>query len=121
MVNFVDFAQMADEWLDYLPWVYNESPEVSITYPEQGETVPYNTIDPVIIEVDASDSDGSVVKVEFFANGDKVAEDTTGYDGWQGPWHPVSDGDFTLTARAMDDEGASATSDAIDITIGYVY
>jgi len=121
MVNFVDFAQMADEWLDYLPWVYNESPEVSITYPEQGETVPYNTIDPVIIEVDASDSDGSVVKVEFFANGDKVAEDTSGYDGWQGPWHPVSDGDFTLTARAMDDEGASATSEAIDITIGYVY
>jgi len=121
VVNFTDFAQLADEWLDHLPWTQNEPPDVSITYPEQGEMVPYNTIDPVIIEADASDSDGSVVKVEFFANGDKVAEDTTGYDGWQGPWHPVSDGDFTLTARATDDDGATTTSDAIDITIGYVW
>ena len=120
LVNFKDMAIVAGEWLDFMPWAWNEAPEVSISSPDGSEMVPYNTIDPVIIEADASDIDGEVVKVEFFANGSKVAEDTNGSNGWQGFWHPISDGDFTLTAEATDDDGASTISAAVEVTVGYV-
>ncbi|MHC4865049.1 MAG: LamG-like jellyroll fold domain-containing protein [Planctomycetota bacterium] len=119
-VTFRDFAIFAAEWLDFMPWAWNEPPEVIITSPDGSATVPYNTIDPVIIEADASDVEGIVVKVEFFADGSKVATDYNGGNGWQGAWHPPSDGPFTLTARATDDDGATTTSPPVQIEIGYV-
>jgi len=121
IVNFKDIAIVAGQWLDFMPWAWNEPPEVVITSPDGSETVPYNTIDPVVIEADASDSDGTVVKVEFFADAIKVAEDNNGANGWQGAWHPVSDGQFTLTAKATDDDGATATSPAVQVEVGYVW
>jgi len=121
VVNFRDIAIVAGQWLSALSWALNEPPTVSITSPDGSSIVPYNTIEPVVIYADAFDTDGTVVKVEFFADGGKVAEDSNGSDGWQGAWHPSSDGLFTLTATATDDDGATATSAPVEVQIGYVW
>ena len=74
--------------------------------------------DTIEIEAEASDIKGNVVKVEFFANGSKIGEDTTGGDGWTMSWSDLSDGDYDLTAKATDNEGSSAISPVITISCG---
>ncbi len=97
------------------PPVLNQPPNVNITNP-QDEAVfgSYQTIE---IEANAWDVDGSVVKVEFFANGSKIGEDVDGSDGWKTNWyeHPAST--YSLTAKATDNDGAAATSPAVGITV----
>ena len=53
--------------------VANALPTVSITNPTNNATVP----PPVTINASASDPDGTVTLVEFFANGSKIGEDST--------------------------------------------
>jgi len=93
----------------------NWPPNVTITQPEDGAMFnPFQTID---IEASALDLDGSVVMVEFFANGNKIAEDTDGSDGWTTSWSDHAVGSYSLTATATDDGGAATTSVAIVITV----
>lgn len=90
-------------------------PNVNITYPLDGaELSCYQTI---VVEAHAWDIDGSVVSVEFFADGTKIGEDNDGTDGWTTNWsdHPIST--YTLTARAIDDDEAMTTSPAVTITL----
>lgn len=93
----------------------NWPPNVIITQPEDGdEFSPDGTIE---IEADALDFDGYVVMVEFFANGNKIAEDTDGSDGWTTSWSDHPEGTYSLTAQATDNEGAATTSPAVEITV----
>ena len=93
----------------------NWPPYVTITQPEDGAVfTPSQTIE---IEADALDFDGSVVKVEFFANGNKIAEDTDGSDGWTTSWSDHPEGSYSLTAQATDNEGAATTSPAVEISV----
>jgi hypothetical protein len=110
--------------------VPNEPPLVAITAPADGTS--YDSSPQTIrIEAEASDEDGFVVKVEFFANGTKIGEDTDGSDGWAMDWtnYPLdhidpasrprsrSSSSAELTARATDDD--RATTDSQAITVGY--
>ena len=93
----------------------NWPPYVTITKPQDGARLsPSQTIE---IEADALDFDGSVVMVEFFANGNKIAEDTDGTDGWTTNWSDHPEGSYSLTATATDDEGAATTSSAVEIIV----
>jgi hypothetical protein len=57
------------------------------------------------ITVAASDSDGTVVRVEFYKNGtDLIGVDTDGADGWSYNWTGMSAGSYALTAVAYDNE-----------------
>jgi len=97
------------------PPVPNQPPNVNITNPQDGAVFgSYQTIE---IEANAWDVDGSVVKVEFFADGSKIGEDVDGSDGWKTNWyeHPV--GSYSLTAKATDNDGAATTSPAVGITV----
>jgi len=109
-VNMIDFAILAKDWLKRKPFV------VKITKPENGaEFYDYETIE---IEADASDDDGEVVKVEFFANGNKIGEDNYGSDGWKTNWegdHAL--GSYNLTTKATNDNGATTVSLAVAIRI----
>ncbi len=71
--------------------------------------------DPVAITATASDSDGTLVKVEFLADGSPIGEVP------QAPftltWIP-RDGVNTLTARAWDEDGASAETTVQVTAIG---
>jgi len=90
----------------------NQPPTVAITAPADGTS--YSSSPQTIrIEAEASDIDGSVVKVEFFADDTKIGEDTNGSDGWAMDWtgSPLSSmRSPSLIARATDDDGASTGS-----------
>ncbi len=95
----------------------NHPPTVVITAPTDG-TQFSNSIMTIRIEAQASDSDGSVVKVEFIANGEKIGEDADGSDGWALDWtdRPLSRvSSAELYARATDDDRAGTDSPPVHI------
>jgi len=91
----------------------NIPPSVSITNPVNNTA--YSPLSLVTIEADAADPDGSITTVEFFAGVVKLSESTAAPYSftWTNP--PV--GSFALTARATDNEGATAVSAPIAITV----
>jgi hypothetical protein len=93
--------------------VVDAPPVVAITNPANGAIVaaPFTGA----IQASASDSDGSVTKVDFFANGNMLGTAT------QSPFKlTVSNlvaGAYTLTAAAKDDKGLSTTSSPVALTV----
>jgi beta-glucanase (GH16 family) len=92
--------------------IANFPPEVTITSPVNASTVPAGNI---FITADASDPDGTVATVEFYADGNLLGEDTT--EPYSFPWIGVPDGCYNLSAKAIDDLGGPAI-DTIGITVG---
>jgi glucose/arabinose dehydrogenase len=70
---------------------------------------------PVTLSASASDSDGTVARVEFFDGATSIGIDTTA--PYSLSWTPASSGARNLTARATDDIGAATTSTAIAVTV----
>ena len=91
----------------------NQPPTVSITGPSNGTT--FTAPATLTITADASDSDGSVGKVEFFAGSTLLGEDTS--SPYSFSWTNVPTGTYILTARATDDGGATATSAPVSVTV----
>jgi len=87
-------------------------PTVSITNPTEGANLPAGDI---VIDATASDSDGSIVRVEFYEGLNYLGEDTT--SPYSFTWGSVADGCYTIKAKAVDDVGDSNT-DAVSITVG---
>jgi predicted outer membrane repeat protein len=95
----------------------NAAPQVHITAPAEGAVFYLNIVGTIRIEAEASDTDGSVVKVEFFANGEKIGADTDGGDGWAMDWINPSAGEYELIARATDDDRAGMDSMPIEVQV----
>ena len=94
----------------------NHSPTVMVTSPAPGAVFPVST--PVALEATASDSDGSVSQVDFWANGALVGTDTTGTaDLYTISWSPAVAGTYTLTAVVTDNGGATGTSSPVTVTL----
>ncbi len=92
----------------------NAVPQVQIASPADNSRfiAPTN----ITISVVATDADGPVSKVEFFANNtNKIGEDLTA--PFAVTWTNPAVGNYTLTARATDDVGATAVSSPVRITI----
>jgi hypothetical protein len=91
----------------------NNPPSVSITAPANGATftAPAN----ITVSANASDTDGTVTSVQFFANGASIGTDTT--SPYSIAWNNVAAGSYSLTARATDNGGAQTTSTAVNITV----
>lgn len=95
------------------PPAANKPPKVALTAPAanafyvQGAAVALAAI--------ASDPDGTVAKVEFFANAAKVGEATA--SPWTATWSGVASGAWSLTAVATDDRGGTTTSAAVAVTV----
>ena len=89
-------------------------PAVSITAPANGATftAPAN----ITITANASDSDGSISRVDFFQGTTLIGTATT--SPYTISWNNVAAGGYTLTARATDNLGASTTSNPVNITVG---
>ncbi|MBL6448111.1 gliding motility-associated C-terminal domain-containing protein [Fulvivirga sp. 29W222] len=88
----------------------NTAPTVSITSPANNAS--FGAGENVVITANASDSDGSVVKVEFFYGSTKLGEDST--EPYRYEWNNVLSGTHTITAQAIDNEGGIAM---VQITI----
>ncbi|MCH4822772.1 Ig-like domain-containing protein, partial [Gramella lutea] len=93
----------------------NEPPVVTIDSPLNNAT--FLAFDDINIIAQASDPDGNVSKVEFFNANTKLGEDLDGSDGWAFNWQEVKDGNYTITAKAIDDKGSFSFSEAITITV----
>lgn len=89
----------------------NTPPSVSLTSPSNGST--FTDGDIVAISASASDTDGTVTSVEFFADGTSVGTDSS--NPFSTNW-TIGEGTFSLTAIATDNEGATTTSSAINVT-----
>jgi hypothetical protein len=91
----------------------NVSPVVELDSPADGSTLAAPAS--VVVAASASDADGAVAQVEFFANGTLIGSRTAA--PWSVAWGGVAEGAYTLTARVTDDRGAATVSDAIRITV----
>jgi len=90
----------------------NAAPAVSITQPAAG--APFYAPASVNIAANASD-DGTVAKVEFFNDATKLGEDATAPYAYA--WTGVGQGTYTVTARATDNAGKTATSAPLTVTV----
>jgi RHS repeat-associated protein len=91
----------------------NASPAVSLTSPAAGSS--YSAPASLTLTANASDSDGSIAKVEFF-NGASVIGTATAAP-YTVVWSKVAAGAYTLTAKATDNGGAVATSAPVTVTV----
>ena len=91
----------------------NTPPSVSLTSPAGGAT--FTAPATISLGASASDSDGSITKVEFFSGTTLLGTDTAA--PYQLTWSNVAAGSYSLTAVATDDQGATASSSAVSITV----
>ena len=91
----------------------NQAPAVNITSPSAGATftAPAN----ISISANATDPDGSVERVDFYA-GQTLIGTATGAP-FIVSWNNVAVGSYTLTATATDNLNAVTTSSAVNITV----
>ena len=91
----------------------NQPPSATITSPSDGARV-YRWWG-TDFEVEASDPDGVITKVEFYADGTLLHTDA--FAPYSFFWRPASRGTQTLTAIAYDDGGATSTSDPVTVRV----
>ena len=90
----------------------NRPPNVVISSP--ANNAQFSAAASIVLSANASDSDGTVVKVDYFANGVKVASAAAPFSV---NWSNVRAGTYALYAVATDNLGATATSPAIAIAV----
>ena len=104
--------------------VANQSPHIAITRPAAGSQFPPDTAVEIIAE--GIDPDGLIRKVEFFADGRKIGEQNIVSSQPPEPvttqtfdfvWRFPTPGPHVLTARATDDDAATAGSAPIEIRV----
>lgn len=91
----------------------NVSPVVSLTSPASGTS--FTAPASVAIAASATDSDGTIAKVEFFNGATKLGEDTS--SPYTYTWSAVAAGSYSLTAVATDNQGAATTAAVVSITV----
>jgi chitinase len=91
----------------------NQPPSVSIMSPANGAT--FTAPASIVISASAADSDGTVTRVDFFANGQQIGSETAG--PFTMSWGNIPSGTYAITAVARDDDGATTTSAPITITV----
>ena len=69
----------------------------------------------IAIAASASDSDGTIAKVDFYAGATLLGTDTSA--PYQLTWSGVPAGAYPLTAVATDNDGDATTSSAVDVTV----
>ena len=94
-------------------FLVNQPPTVSLTSPADNTTVTRGAS--VTVSATASDPDGMVHQVEFFANGVRIHSDSS--VPYSFVWTPTIDGTFVLTAKAYDFDGGVTTSQPVTVNV----
>ncbi len=92
---------------------YDTAPTVSITTPANNST--FTAGSNVTITASASDADGNVTKVDFYAGTTLIG--TSANSPYSFTWNSVAAGNYSLTAKATDNDGKTTTSTAVNITV----
>lgn len=106
-------ANSAPVSISIQPNTVNAAPNVSLTSPANNSQVNPNT--PIVVSANATDSDGTITNVEFFADGVLIGTDNAApYQIiWTGAQRNQT---YNLTARATDNEGTARTSAPVTIS-----
>jgi hypothetical protein len=88
-------------------------PTVSLTSPANGAT--FTAPASITLTASASDSGGTVSKVDFYQGTTLLATDASA--PYTFTWNNVAAGSYSLTAKATDNSGATTTSSAANITV----
>nr|WP_036670559.1 Ig-like domain-containing protein [Pedobacter borealis] len=91
----------------------NATPTVSITAPANSSTFVAGSN--ITIKADASDSDGTVAKVEFYQGSTLLGQSTSA--PYSFIWNTVAAGTYALTAKATDNNGGSTVSAVVNVAI----
>jgi regulation of enolase protein 1 (concanavalin A-like superfamily)/dipeptidyl aminopeptidase/acylaminoacyl peptidase len=89
-------------------------PVVSITTPKAGDTLPLGT---VTVTAAASDPDGTISSVRFYANAGSLLFGTATTPPYTVTWGGLPPGSYTITAVAFDNFGLSTTSAPVTFSI----
>jgi hypothetical protein len=98
----------------YPPPASNLPPVVTLTSPATGSVSVASA--PINLAASATDPDGAIFKVEFFANGARLGEDTTP-NPFSFTWASPLAGSYSLHAVATDDSGIMRTSAPVNISV----
>jgi hypothetical protein len=91
----------------------NAPPTVTLTSPTDGASATAPAMIP--LEATAGDSDGTVKRVDFYANGSIVG--TANTSPYQATWNNVAAGSYSVTAVATDNLDLSTTSAVAHVTV----
>jgi ELWxxDGT repeat protein len=99
------------------PYVENKLPVVTITSPANGDKV-YTSPASLTVTANASDADGTVRWVEFYA--DNGSTSLVGYDNtapYSFTWDNVEAGNYIINARAVDNQNGYSELAEIAVTV----
>jgi len=130
-VDFSDLQLMALNWLRSRAPVSNQPPAVVIVEPVDGAVIETSESDPTVqVTVEAVDADGLIREVRFEAEYRERTRllwtawsDDDGSDGWQWSWlwwgsqDGYPQGQYTLRASAVDNDGALVFAPEVVITV----
>jgi len=91
----------------------NNPPSVLLTNPVNNVNFPAGNA--ITLNATANDFDGTVSKVEFFANGDKIGQDAA--SPYTATWTPSTPGRYQLVAEATDNDGATGSTQPVEVFV----
>jgi len=91
----------------------NQPPLVALTSPADGTSITAGSN--LAVTAAANDGDGTIARVDFFAGTALLGSDTTQPYGVT--WTSIPAGTYSLTAVAIDNDGARATSATVGVTV----
>src|SRR5207247_2337330 len=96
--------------------IVNAPPTVGLISPTNNST--FTSGSTIQIAASASDSDGTINKVEIYQGATLLGQAAPGLSLFYFNWNGVPSGTYSVTARATDDLGFTTTSTAITLTVG---
>jgi hypothetical protein len=91
---------------------FNSAPRVAFTSPTDGQT--FTEPASVLLAATATDTDGTITKVEFWNGTTKLGEDTSA--PYQYQWTNVQPGNYQILGKAIDNTGSTGT-DNVNFTV----
>jgi plastocyanin len=91
----------------------NQPPTVTILSPSNGAAFPVGAS--IVIQAAAADSDGSVARVDFFANGASIGVSIV--PPYTATLANAASGSYALSAVAVDNLGAASTSAVVNVSV----
>jgi hypothetical protein len=104
---------VVDDYFTIVKNVSNNAPAVNISSPAAGAT--FQAPASITITASATDSDGTVQQVDFYADDTPIGTATAA--PFSITWNNVPAGTYALSAAATDNLGATASSAVVNITV----
>jgi hypothetical protein len=92
----------------------NVAPQITLTSPVNNASFAIGSS--ITLSANATDTDGTISKVEFYRGATLLGQDNT--SPYNLTWTNVLAGNYSITAKATDNAGATTVSNPITITIG---